>query len=285
VCQFVIGLTGILHRPRACRLDFSDSGSQSSDQPPVRATFFKPQNRACKSLTMELSDSGSQSSDQQPATKLLMSSNTNDEVESSGSSSSWHDVGRRYLSFQAVANSRDVAGSRDTRVLIASTHAHIHHQTPSPPRSSNTPRRQPPTPTKYPPKSPTKSPTKSPRKPPRSTTTTPRKALHRDQRPVPSGPKTSLCDPICFGFFSPHKAPKTRKEFPKCLSVVLRDSSALDCHPGQAKWRKQKLKNAIEQAELFQDLQDAIVGGSVVLVESPATLESGIDKHLQINKS
>jgi len=282
VCQFAIGLTGILHRPRACRLDFSDSGSQSSDQQPVRATFFKPQHRACKSLTMEFSDSGSQSSDQQPATKLLMSSNTNDEVESSGSSSSGHDVGRRHLSFQAVADSRDVATSRDTRVLIASTHAHIHHQTPSPPRSSNTPRKQPPTPTKLD-KDLTKSP--STRKPPRSTTTTPRKALHRDQRPVPSGPKASLCDPICFGFFSPHKAPKTRKEFPKCLSVVLRDPSTLDCHPGQAKWRKQKLKDAIEQAELFQDLQDAIIGGSVVLVESPAKLESGIDKPLQINKS
>ena len=124
------------------------------------------------------------------------------ETESSGSSSPRHDRCSYPFSFEAVASS-------DTRVLI-----------PSPPRLSTT----------------------TPRKQPRSSTTTPRK-LHRagkpTSQPAPSTP--SLCDPICFGFFAPHKAPKPQPCFPKCLVVVLRHPSEPQCHPGQSQWRQKRI--------------------------------------------
>ena len=208
-----------LPRNRGLAMDFDDSesSSHSSEQQPEPAAQYKPQSRACRAFALDFSDSGagsgSQSSDQHPATNFAADkcTTTNAGSESSGSSSPGHDLGIFNLSFQAVAS------SSDTRVLI-------------PLVLSTTPRKQPRSLTSTPRKQPRSS-TSTPKKQPRSSTSTPSKALI-------SGP--SLFDPVCFGFFAPHKAPKTQPRFPKCLAVVLRDPSELHCHPGQARWRKKK---------------------------------------------
>ena len=222
------------------------------------AIFSPPRklmNRKSRALDFGCSDSGSGHSSGPNAFAKSSSESTSAETESSGSSSRPHII----LGHDNIS----AASLMDTRVLIPQAR-------PSPsarPRSSTTPRRL-----------------------HRSlhynhvdnnasinatsplSTTTPiplYRPLHQCQPAVHKGP--SVCDPICFGFFSRHKAPTTRPPFPKCLAVVLRDPSEHQCHPGQSQWRQERM-DALEQDELFYQTDAAIEAGSVVVSSSTADI-------------
>ena len=69
----------------------------------------------------------------------------------------------------------------------------------------------------------------------------------------PSSGLQSLCDPICLGFFAPHKFSKNKPCFPKCLAVVLRDP----VEPQRRNQGRRQKGNDVDQAVLFQDVQAA----------------------------
>jgi len=230
------------------------------------ATFSPPKprklmNRKSRALDFGCSDSGSGHSSGPNALAKLSSESTSAETESSGSSS------RRQHIILGHGNI-SAASLMDTRVLIPQAR-------PSPsarPRSSTTPRRlhqslhynHVDNNASIIATSPLSTTTPIPLYRPLQ--------LHQGRREVPQGP--SVCDPICFGFFSRHKAPTTRPPFPKCLAVVLRDPSEQEWNSGQSQWRQERM-DALEQDELFQT-DSAIESGSVVVSSSTADISGNI---------